>query len=95
MEIRNTSRLDDSDSDTVDDTLSHTAEGTKLNLEPGSKGETNDENGVKLLMQKKRSAKRRFGEEDLLGAAGMDRVYGTFPKKCKFRGRGFEVFLLS
>lgn len=44
-----------------------------------------------LLVEKKRAIKRKFTEDMLIGPCGLDRLYDTFPKKVKMRGRGYEV----
>lgn len=44
-----------------------------------------------LLIEKKRAAKRKFTEDMLIGPCGLDRMYETFPNKCRMRGRGYEV----
>jgi hypothetical protein len=44
-----------------------------------------------LLVEKKRAVKRKFTEDMLIGPCGLNRLYGTFPKKCHMRGRGYEV----
>jgi hypothetical protein len=55
--------------------------------EPLNEGPAADE----LLVEKKRAVKRKFTEDMLIGPCGLNRLYETFPKKCRMRGRGYEV----
>lgn len=62
-------------------------------LGPPASAELQDEKAVadELIYEKKRAAKRKFSEDMLVGPCGLSRMYETFPRSCRFRGRGFEV----
>lgn len=60
----------------------------------GPTAQTAETEAEELLIEKKRAVKRKFTEEMLIGPCGLDRLYETFPKKCRMRGRGYEVHQL-
>ncbi len=80
--------------DTEDDNMSATLTGRdsapdNIKSADGKKSEVKEE--ITLQLEKKRAVKRRFTEEVLLTPYGLDRVRESFPKNCRFRGRGYEV----
>jgi hypothetical protein len=90
----NPSRLDDlSGEDTEIDHSQRDSDGDdRINREELKTTNEKDEGPKEeLILQKKRIAKRKFTEEMLIGPCGIKRVYDTFPKKCRFRGKGYEV----
>jgi hypothetical protein len=57
-------------------------------------GNAGNKNGEKpteeLLKTKKKRVTRPFNEELLLSNLGIRKIYETFPKKCRYRGKGHE-----
>jgi TIMELESS-interacting protein len=50
------------------------------------------EDEILITKEKNKGSTRIYFNEDLLcSEEGLPKIYETFPKKCKFRGRGYET----